>query len=386
MIQSKLTADEDGVTTLNKFVSDMAHFGDCRNLWAAIKRMDIEKFELFAPLCRQALRDFLQLQTGIKSLVFGNTTWDKESRMSQLVEDIGHALNWRSDDPAMVLHRDDKLSFPKLKTLQDYSTSQICNDSGIGPFYAKLLDDMPNIEMLEIRSPAYFFRRLELAPEQGLLYTKLATLKISEKLEGKELGLVANSNWKLKGLRLTISSQAHLSELLNKMSPSLEYLTLENVEGSIAIPPCPKLKILSISFSLLVLHIGGVQLHSDPPRFEFDSGKILKAEEENGYFPALEVLTAQIFHSFGGLIDFEEDVPELLQGVFPELCATVFKDLEILRIPENWEFAEEDIQDRFPPDVYISYIEKEDEDEDGYETVEEYETDEGEENDDADVD
>lgn len=120
----KITADEDGMATLKKCLLELKYFGNCLNLLIDINKGITSELGPFIPLCCSVCTNLIQKE--LQSLTLGSNVWDKESRMSQLVEDILHHFSsnleylevkfyFGNHDAVLELRRDDSLTFPKAK-------------------------------------------------------------------------------------------------------------------------------------------------------------------------------------------------------------------------------------------------------------------------------
>lgn len=360
------------MAVLDKFLREMAHFGDILNLgidikWGA-KNPDLASF---VPLCRKVCVDWIQPR--LHSLILGNNVMDLEGSMGVLVEDIlAHfsptleylefALTFCRDFSSTATRDPSVFTFPVLKSLKDSSNYYGGSYKAVELFYSNLLypEGVPNLTILKINHPTYPLRQLG----YQVLRAKLETLEIKEDVYQGLANVLTFPDWNLKNLSLSnVNNSAHckkvLTEILVYMSHSLEQLTLESIEGSVTIPPCRKLERMTILFSLyqgdvcfeVVDYLPGIC-----PRFEFDEEQVAMGTE-GGYFPILEDLIVTILDGEGHPADFG-DCPlwhEALSGMFPAGSEDIFRSLKRLKVPRRLEFVEEQFRARLPPQVEIIY-------------------------------
>lgn len=367
-LQFHLSADQNGVDKLQSFYHNMAHLGDCLHLGIYIQNGNNPDLEPFYTLFDKVMR---LLNPGIKSLVIKIDIWVKEGKMGQLIENILRQFSSELDTLDLTLNFDDafmalglcpgdNLTFPVLKTLKDHIYFRDKESvEELKPFYSKFLhkDSLPKVENLKISgNPNYFLWRVAQDPD---LLPKLTTLEVSEDI-GEQIGVLTNPDWTLTSLSLNICyyyGQASLTQLLDKMSPSLEHLNLTNVSEIIVIPSCPKLQTLSISFDLRIDCVEDTSQLWDPdcyPRLEFEENRNVSE-----YFPVLKVFTIQICNGYPEYLeDFGERTgwhADYILGYFPEKSVDVFRNLVTLKVPRDWAFVEEDIRAKLPSILEIVY-------------------------------
>lgn len=292
--------------------------------------------------------------------------------MSHLIEDILHHFShnlesWNlalefGEVPCaglLQLRQGNNFTFPKLKMFED-SALRFYYDRHEDPdemtlFYSKFFTPqaVPNLEIVKMWEPHYFFRRLAQEPNS---LPKLTSLEIVGPVGEEELELITRPSWTLTSLKLQLRRYKPytLAELINKVCPTLEHLTLDGVDGSIVFPSCPNLKTLSLLFCVIEHWQDGRSWFDIPhPGLDFNADEVT----DRGYFPVLEVLTLKIFNHNGVMVDFEE-IPDCLvhlRQLFPE-GGDDFQSLRTLMVPIGWEVGEQDMRARLPARVQIIYI------------------------------